>query len=124
MTKGDARPSARERVSAIASDILSAFESGGSCPMRSPNSSSATRSRCPRGTGRGNRNCLIALRRSHVYAAGFRQWLEIGRSVRKGERAFHILAPRVLVAKEDDEKEGVKKGDRQMVGVLPVPVFG
>jgi hypothetical protein len=28
MTKGDARPSARERVAAIASEILTAFESG------------------------------------------------------------------------------------------------
>lgn len=122
MTKGDARPSARERVTAIASEILTAFESG-ELPHALAQLFIRNQIEVPSQHWTWT-NRLIALQRSHVYAAGFRQWLEIGRSVRKGEQAFHILAPRVLVAKEDDEKEGVKKGDRQMVGFLPVPVFG
>jgi hypothetical protein len=122
MTKGDARPSARERVTAIASDILSAFESG-ELPHALAQLFIRRKIEVPSRLWTWT-NRLIALRRSHVYAAGFRQWQEIGRSVRKGEHAFHILAPRLCVAKEDNEDEGVKKGDRQMVGVLPVPVFG
>jgi hypothetical protein len=122
MTKGDARPSARERVTAIASEILTAFESG-ELPHALAQLFIRRKIEVPSRHWTWT-NRLIALRRSHVYAAGFRQWQEIGRSVRKGEHAFHILAPRVLVAKEDDENEGVKKGDRLMVGFLPVAVFG
>jgi hypothetical protein len=122
MTKGDARPSARERVTAIASDILTAFESG-ELPKALAKLFIHRNVEVPSRHWTWT-NRLIALRRSHVYAAGFRQWQEIGRSVRKGEHAFHILAPRVAVAKENDENEGVKKGDRLMLGFLPVPVFG
>ena len=52
-------------------------------------------------------------------ARGFRQWQEIGRYVRQGAKALHILAP-ILVKKrdeEDGEEEKVVKGFRV------VPVF-
>jgi hypothetical protein len=122
MTKGDARPSTRERVAAIASDILTAFESG-ELPHALAQLFIRRKIEVPSRYWTWT-NRLIALRRSHVYAAGFRQWQEIGRSVRKGEHAFHILAPRIVIAKEDDEQEGVKKGDRLTIGFLPVAVFG
>jgi hypothetical protein len=109
-------------VTAIASDILSAFASG-ELPQALAQLFIHRMIEVPSQHWTWT-NRLIALRNTHVYAAGFRQWLAIGRSVRKGEHAFHILAPRVRVAKEDDENEGVEKGDRQMVGFLPVPVFG
>lgn len=122
MTKGDARPSARERAASIANEILTAFDSG-ELPKALAKLFIHRNVEVPSRHWTWT-NRLIALRRSHVYAAGFRQWQEIGRSVRKGEHAFHILAPRVAVAREDDEDEGVKKGDQLMVGFLPVPVFG
>jgi hypothetical protein len=122
MTKGEARPSARERAAGIAQEILTAFEAG-ELPKALAKLFIHRNVEVPSRHWTWT-NRLIALRRSHVYAAGFRQWQEIGRSVRKGEHAFHILAPRVAVAQENDENEGVKKGDRQMVGFLPVPVFG
>jgi hypothetical protein len=122
MSKGDSRPLARDRVAAIASDILSAFEFG-ELPQALAQLFIRRTIEVPSRHWTWT-NRLIALRYTHVYAAGFRQWLAIGRSVRKGEHAFHILAPRIHVAKEDDEERGLEKGDRQMVGVLPVPVFG
>jgi hypothetical protein len=122
MRRGDERPSTRERVAGIASDILAAFESG-ELPKALAKLFIHRKIEVPSQRWTWT-NRLIALRRSHVYAAGFRQWQEIGRYVKKGEYAFHILAPRIVVAKEDDEKEGVKKGDRFTVGFLPVAVFG
>ena len=78
MMKGDARPSARERVAAIASDILSAFESG-ELPHALAQLFIRHKIEVPSRHWTWT-NRLIALRRSHVYAAGFRQWQEIGRS--------------------------------------------
>ncbi len=52
-------------------------------------------------------------------ARGFRQWQEVGRHVKKGAKAFYILAPRLK--KEEDEKTG----EEAMVlkGFMTAPVF-
>ena len=47
-------------------------------------------------------------------ARGFRQWNKIGRHVKKGSKAIHILAP-ITVKKDDD--------DIRVVGFRVVPVF-
>jgi hypothetical protein len=72
------------------------------------------------------RNRLIATIHGHADARGFRQWKEVGRTVRKGEHAFYILAPCLAKPKEpesgpgqDDEGEGPR-----LVGFRDVPVFG
>ena len=52
-------------------------------------------------------------------ARGFNQWKEVGRYVKKGSKAFIILAPR-FVRKETEEKEEPKT---VLVGFLGVPVF-
>lgn len=46
-------------------------------------------------------------------ARGYRQWLEVGRHVKKGSQAIYILAPRL-------KKEDV---DKTLIGFLGVPVF-
>ena len=52
-------------------------------------------------------------------ARGFRQWQQVGRHVRKGAKAFTILAPRFVKKQaEDEEKEKIL-----LVGFLSVPVF-
>jgi hypothetical protein len=70
------------------------------------------------------RNRFIAALHGHPDARGFRQWQEIGRQVRKGERAFRILAPCVCKAKEDDPDNGISEGDPVLRGFRPVAVFG
>ncbi len=52
-------------------------------------------------------------------ARGFRQWQEVGRYVKKGSRAFTILAPR-FIRKDTDDQEDAKT---ILVGFLAVPVF-
>src|SRR5690349_12380838 len=49
-------------------------------------------------------NQLIAALRGTADARGFRQWQQVGRQVKKGEKAFYILAP--LVKKKTDEETG------------------
>lgn len=55
---------------------------------------------------------------SHV--AGFRKWLELGRQVRKGEKAITILGP-VIVKCESTEKPGTY--EKKCVGFKGVSVF-
>ena len=52
-------------------------------------------------------------------ARGFRQWEEVGRHVKKGSKAFTILAPR-FIKKDTEDQEEIKT---ILVGFLAVPVF-
>lgn len=49
-------------------------------------------------------------------ARGYRQWIAVGRHVKKGAKAIYILAPRMK--KEKDEEEKIR-----LIGFLEVPVF-
>jgi hypothetical protein len=122
MATEDARAVARERVTAIGREILAAFESG-ELPRALAQLFIHRKVDVPSRLWTWT-NRLIAIRKGHVYAAGFRQWQGLGRRVKKGEHAFHILAPRVVKAKEDDEERGVREGDPLRVGYLAIPVFG
>lgn len=52
-------------------------------------------------------------------ARGFRQWGQVDRHVKKGSRAFHILAP--CVKEIENERTGEK--ERHVFGFRSVPVF-
>ena len=122
MKRGEGHPSSKERVADIARDIVSAFESGELPKALAPlfiHREVKAPSKHWTWTNR-----LVGIRRGHIYAAGFRQWLALGRSVKRGEHAFHILAPRIAKAREDDEARGIKAGDALTLGFLAVPVFG
>jgi antirestriction protein ArdC len=66
------------------------------------------------------RNQLLVALRGFKDARGFRQWQEVGRSVKKGERAFYILSP--LSKKVQDDKTGEEK--TIIYGFKGTPVFG
>ncbi len=66
------------------------------------------------------RNQLIVALRGHREARGFRQWEEAGRRVKKGEKAFRILAP--LAGKVVDEDTGEER--IAVYGFKGTPVFG
>lgn len=51
-------------------------------------------------------------------ARGYRQWMKVGRHVKKGVAAFHIFAPRFVKEKKDNGEE-----DLSLIGFLQVPVF-
>jgi hypothetical protein len=66
------------------------------------------------------RNQMLVALRGTMDARGFRQWQQVGRWVKSGEKAFHILAP--LVRKKTDS-EDVRERE-MVVGFRGVPVFG
>lgn len=53
------------------------------------------------------------------FLAGYKRWLELGRSVRKGEKALRILAPRFK--KVENKETGKEKNE--MIGFISIPVF-
>ncbi len=66
------------------------------------------------------RNQLLVALAGYADARGFRQWQQVGRWVRKGEKAFTILAP-VLKAVRDEE---TGKEKEVLIGFRGIPVFG
>ena len=71
-------------------------------------------------------NQLLMLLAGSTDARGYRQWQDVGRCVRRGSKAFHILGP-VLVRKRVDKASGDPGGDGEeidvLVGFRAIPVF-
>lgn len=117
-----------ERIKAVAEDILGAFHRG-DVPKAMAQVFIRRRVDVPSRQWSWT-NRLIGILRGHIYAAGFRQWRELGRSVKGGERAFYILGPRWVTVdstadestKTEDESAGEKK--KRLAGFLALPVFG
>jgi antirestriction protein ArdC len=65
-------------------------------------------------------NQLLVILRGFTDARGFQQWNAVGRFVRKGEKAFHILGP--VKKKITDKETGEEKSI--VVGFKGVAVFG
>ena len=57
-------------------------------------------------------------------ARGFRQWQEVDRYVKAGEKAFYILAPMTRKRKERDPDTGEEVERVMLYGFRAVPVFG
>jgi hypothetical protein len=57
-------------------------------------------------------------------ARGFRQWQAVGRNVKKGERAFHILVPLKRTITERDAESGEDRKRSFVSGFKSAAVFG
>jgi N-terminal domain of anti-restriction factor ArdC len=67
---------------------------------------------------------LIAFQCPHAtHVAGFRQWLELGRCVRKGEKAIRIFAPVRYRHRSDTEQTDEQEHEPQLVGFRLAAVF-
>jgi len=69
----------------------------------------------------GNR--ILMLLAGTEDARGYRQWQEVGRYVRKGAKAFYILAPRTVTITVTDPETGEERKEQRVVGFLGIPVF-
>jgi antirestriction protein ArdC len=66
---------------------------------------------------------LIALQCPHAtHVAGFRRWLELGRCVRKGEKAIRVFAP-VRYRRRSPEQTNPEEAQEQLVGFKLAAVF-
>lgn len=67
-------------------------------------------------------NQLLMFANGTKDARGYDQWRQVGRYVKKGAKAFYILAPRTKTVKEVDE-EGNEVERTVLIGFIAVPVF-
>jgi hypothetical protein len=66
------------------------------------------------------RNRLLVALAGHADARGFRQWQQVGRWVRKGEKSLAILAPVLKTVRDED----TGKEKEVLLGFRGIPVFG
>jgi antirestriction protein ArdC len=67
---------------------------------------------------------LIAFQCPHAtHVAGFRKWLELGRCVRKGEKAIRIFAPVRYRRLDTEQSDDNKEAGEQLVGFKLAAVF-
>jgi hypothetical protein len=65
-------------------------------------------------------NQLLVILHGYTDARGFRQWEQVGRKVKKSEKAFYILGPMTKTLR--DEQSGEER--TIIVGFKGLPVFG
>jgi antirestriction protein ArdC len=111
-----------QRVQTVARTILTAFETG-KIPAALAQVFIRRQGDLPIARWSWSNQLLAALA-GHFDARGFRQWQEVGRSVKKGERAFHILGPKVRTLDEEDPETGESRAKKVCVGFFPIAVFG
>ena len=68
-------------------------------------------------------NHLIMLANDTDDARGYKQWQSVGRQVKKGTQAFHILAPLTRKYTKKNSATGKEEDKIAILGFLPVPVF-
>jgi hypothetical protein len=68
-------------------------------------------------------NQLLAILAGTNDARGYRQWQDTGRHVRKGAKAFYILAPSTRKIREREAETGEQVERVAVVGFVGVPVF-
>jgi hypothetical protein len=69
-------------------------------------------------------NQLIVALRGHSDARGYRQWQEVGRHVRKGERSFEILVPMTKRVERENPQTGESESVTAVFGFKSAAVFG
>lgn len=68
-------------------------------------------------------NQLLCLRAGTTDARGFAQWKGVGRSVKKGAKAFRIMAPTIKKETREDAETGETTERSALVGYRLIPVF-
>jgi antirestriction protein ArdC len=69
-------------------------------------------------------NQLLVALFGHADARGYRQWQDVGRHVRKGERSFPILVPCMRKATERDKETGEQVERSYVYGFTSAAAFG
>jgi hypothetical protein len=69
-------------------------------------------------------NQLLAALHGTSDARGYRQWQEVGRQVKKGEKSFPILVPIVRKRTTENRETGQEEETTYLAGFTSAPVFG
>ncbi len=68
-------------------------------------------------------NRLIVRHHKTEDARGFNQWNDLGRQIKGGSKAIHIVIPNIRKVKEKDAKTGEEKERTMTIGFFRRPVF-
>lgn len=68
----------------------------------------------------GNVLCILRQRPKATFVAGYRRWKQLGRQVRKGERAIRILAPIRRKTREADKEQAAQTEDAEEAEQQPI----
>ncbi|MDC3424379.1 ArdC-like ssDNA-binding domain-containing protein [Aquibacillus sp. 3ASR75-11] len=112
------RPTQKERVE----ELLETLEEGVLNFMRSPEQLKAILEMKALMPSYSFRNLIVAKAQlPHAsFIASFKRWNELGRKVKKGQKALRIFAPRFVKAKDEEKSNGE---DYKLIGFITVPVF-
>jgi len=102
--------------------LLDAFTNGTLPAAIAPRLFQRTKNRPSDFWSLGNQMIMILWGRTED-ARGFRQWEEVGRHVKKGARAFYILAPLTRTITVKDEETGEETKKTVVTGFKGIPVF-
>ena len=114
--------SQQEKVQAAAAKLLQMFHSGQfpEIAKRSILMKSYGNSPCNKWS---IGNIITILMAGTSDARGFRQWEQVGRKVKKGAKALHILGPCTYSKTVTDPDTGEEKKETYIKGFRPIPVF-
>jgi hypothetical protein len=114
--------SQQEKIQAAAAKLLQMFESGQfpKIAQRSILMKSYGKSPCNKWS---IGNIITILLAGTSDARGFRQWEQVGRKVKKGAKALHILGPCTYFKTVTDPDTGEEKKETYIKGFRPIPVF-
>lgn len=114
-----------ERIGEVCDRLLEMFSTGQLPPAVARTTIQALTSDVPC-TNWSLGNQLLAFLAGTTDARGFRQWEEVGRRVKKGAKAFYILAPctrRVTEKRTDENGQEVEEEKIIVTGFKAIPVF-
>jgi hypothetical protein len=103
-------------------DVLELFESGSLPEKIAQTTIARAENEAPSAMWSLGNQLLMILAGTHD-ARGYRQWGEVDRHVRKGSKAFYILAPVARKIRETDESTGAETERSIVTGFVGVPVF-
>ena len=105
----------------VANEVLSAFEQG-AVPAALAQVFIHRKDNRPVNSWSWSNQMLVALY-GHSDARGYKQWQEVDRYVKKGEKAFHILIPCIKKTETENER-GETVEDARLYGFKSAAVFG
>ena len=124
-TKG--QPCFRRRAQEVADTILEAFQEG-TLPKALAPVFIHRADNVPCRSWSWANQLMVAIH-GHSDARGYRQWKQVGRHVKKSEKAFPILVPMCKKKEDQNEKTGTDEASEEkpktfVYGFTSAPVFG
>ena len=116
------KPPRDDRISQVMEKTIEEFRSGNFPEIAAKTIIQADPNR-PSAKWSMNNKMIIQIMANTSDARGYKQWLAVGRHVKKGERAVYILGPNQKIITEKNKETGLEETKSVLVGYFGIPVF-